>query len=167
MTDNQRLTYQALTAYLNSAEVQKLLLDAGYRPADLSISLDQEGSPFAGASAVDWREPQTTLQMPSPAVVDVVQNFWYYTKRPTNVYLVVDTSGSMAGDKLERTKEALAAFVGEIKGDRDRIGIVEFGTGVKSFTELTPMDDEQSPPDGDPDRYVGRRRRHGPDRRGL
>ena len=61
----------------------------------LSIPLDGPGSPFAGSETVDWHEPQTTLQMPPPAVVDVVQNFWYYAKRPTNVILVVDTSGSM------------------------------------------------------------------------
>jgi len=78
--------------------------------------------------------------MPPPAVVDVVQNFWYYTKRPTNVYLVVDTSGSMGGSKIERTQEALAAFIGQIRGDRDRVGIVEFGSGTKDLVPLTVMD---------------------------
>ena len=60
--------------------------------------------------------------MPSPGVVDVVQNVWYYTKRPTNVYLVVDTSGSMEGTKIARAREALAAFVEPDSGDRDRVG---------------------------------------------
>jgi len=140
VTDNQRLTYQALASFLTAPEVQQKLLAAGYRPADLSIALDAPGSPFSTSAAVDWREPQTTLQMPPPAVVDVVQNFWYYTKRPTNVYLVVDTSGSMGGSKIERTQEALAAFIGQIRGDRDRVGIVEFGSGTKDLVPLTVMD---------------------------
>lgn len=38
--------------------------------------------------------------MPPAEVVDVVHDYWYYTKRPTNVYLVVNTSGSMEGSKL-------------------------------------------------------------------
>lgn len=140
VTDNQRLTYQAFGTFLLSADAQTVLLKAGYRPADLGIDLGSGDSPFANTDAVDWRQPQTTLQMPSPAVVEVVQNFWYYTKRPTNVYLVVDTSGSMEeGNKLARTKEALRAFVGQIKGDRDQIGLLEFASGSKNFTPLRPL----------------------------
>ncbi len=99
-------------------------------------------SPAWHAPAVQWREPQTTLQIPSPEVVDVVQNVWYYTKRPTNVYLVVDTSGSMEGEKLTRTKQALLAFVEQIQGSRDKVGIIEFGSGVKRFEELQSLNDE-------------------------
>ena len=126
---------------MTSKPVQEELLQAGYRPADLSIPLDGPDSPFAVDGGVDWREPQTTLQMPPPAVVDVVQNFWYYAKRPTNVYLVVDTSGSMEGGKIDRTREALAAFVSQIKGDRDRVGLIEFASQIKDYLPLQPMDD--------------------------
>ncbi len=142
VTDNQRLTYQSFANYLLATAAQGALLTAGYRPADLSIDLGSGDSPFAGTDAVDWRQPQTTLQIPSPAVVEVVQNSWYYTKRPTNVYLVVDTSGSMAeGSKLARTQEALRAFVEQIKGQRDQVGLVDFADGVKGFTPLRTLDD--------------------------
>jgi Ca-activated chloride channel family protein len=70
-----------------------------------------------------------------------VQNFWYYTKRPTNVYLVVDTSGSMEGSKIERTREALKAFVEQIQGVRDRLGVLEFASGAKNVAPLRVMDD--------------------------
>ncbi|MEZ4674645.1 MAG: VWA domain-containing protein [Caldilineaceae bacterium] len=142
VTDNQRLTYNAFADYLLNSAAQSALLNAGYRPADLRIDLDSGESPFANSDAVDWRQPQTTLQMPPPAVVEVVQNSWYYTKRPTNVYLVVDTSGSMAeGNKLRSTKEALRAFVEQIKGTRDQVGIVDFASGIKGFTPLRPLDE--------------------------
>jgi Ca-activated chloride channel family protein len=141
VTDNQRRTFQAFAQFLISTDVQRQLLAAGYRPADLSIALDELGSPFADTDAVDWRQPRTTLQIPPATVVEVVQNVWWYTKRPTNVYLVVDTSGSMGGAKLERTKEALQAFVSQIRGDRDQVGLIEFGTDVKQFQPLWPVDD--------------------------
>jgi Ca-activated chloride channel family protein len=141
VTENQHLTFQALAAYLASPEAQQRLLDAGYRPADLSLRLDTEGSPFADSTYVDWRQPQTTLQMPSPAVVDVVQNVWAYTKRPTNVFLVADTSGSMEGPKIDRAREALAAFVSAIRGERDQVGLVEFGSSVKTYLPLAVMND--------------------------
>lgn len=140
-TDNQRLTYQAFAAFLTGAEAQKQLLQTGYRPADLNVDMAGADSPFAQTDAVDWRQPQTTLQMPSAAVIDVVQNFWYYTKRPTNVYLVVDTSGSMEGNKIRRARQALTAFVEQIKGERDQVGLIEFGGGTKSFTPLRQLDD--------------------------
>ncbi len=141
VTDNQRRTFQAFAQFLGTTSVQRQLLAAGYRPADLSISLDEPGSPFANTDAVDWRQPQTTLQVPPASVVEVVQNVWWYTKRPTNVYLVVDTSGSMEGAKLEHTREALQAFVNQIRGDRDQVGLIEFGSGVKLFEPLQPLDD--------------------------
>lgn len=140
VTDNQRLTYHAFAEFLQDAAAQQRFLELGYRPADLTIELDGPGSPFQGNDAVDWRQPQTTLQMPPPSVIEVVRNVWYYTKRPTNVYLVVDTSGSMAGTKMARTREALTAFVNQIQGDRDRVGIIEFGSGTKSFTPLRVLD---------------------------
>jgi Ca-activated chloride channel family protein len=142
VTDNQRRTFHAFAQFLSSADVQRQLLAAGYRPADLSISLDESGSAFASSDAVDWRQPQTTLQIPSAAVVGVVQNVWWYTKRPTNVYLVVDTSGSMQGNKLRRTQDALRAFVGQIQGDRDQVGLIEFGSDVKRFEPLQRLDDD-------------------------
>ncbi len=141
VTANQRRTFQAFAEFLTSAEAQQHLLQAGYRPADLSISLDSPGSPFAGASDVDWRQPQTTLQMPPAQVVDVVRDYWYYTKRPTNVYLVVDTSGSMEGSKLAAAKSAIKAFLAQIRGDRDRVGIIEFGSGLKDYALLAVLDD--------------------------
>lgn len=141
VTNNQRLTFGAFTDFLLTQEIQRQFLEAGYRPADLAIELDTAGSPFADSEAVNWREPQTTLQMPPPSVIEVVQNVWYYTKRPTNVYLVVDTSGSMEGTKIARTREALTAFTEQIQGDRDRLGLIEFGSGTKNFVPLRVLDD--------------------------
>jgi Ca-activated chloride channel family protein len=141
VTNNQRLTYRAFADFLGSADAQQQLLASGYRPADLTIPLETPGSPFAATDAVDWRQPQTTLQIPSPAVVEIVLDAWYYTKRPTNVYLVVDTSGSMEGSKLERAKEALTAFIEQIRGERDQVGLVEFGAGIKDAVTLRPMND--------------------------
>ncbi len=43
--------------------------------------------------------------------------------------------------KIEATREALAAFVNEVQGERDKVGIVEFANEVKSFTPLRVLDD--------------------------
>lgn len=49
-----------------------------------------------------------------------------------DVLLVLDTSGSMAGEKLVQAKEA-ATFVVDNLNSRDRFNIIAFSTGVRSF----------------------------------
>jgi Ca-activated chloride channel family protein len=139
LTPLQRQTYRTFREYLSSAPVQQQVLEAGYRPADLAIPVDGPGSPITAANGVDPAEPQTTLQIPSPSVVQVVRDVWWITKRHTNVYLVVDTSGSMAGPKLAQTKEALLAFIEQIKGDTERVGLMTFSSSVYAVEELDQL----------------------------
>ncbi len=139
VTVNQRRTFQAFREFLARAESQTLILRAGYRPADLSISLSGPASPLTAANGVDPAQPQTTLQLPTPDVVQVVQNVWALTKRKTNVMLVVDTSGSMAGEKLANAKAALRTFLASIPSDQERVGLVEFNTGVANIIELDTL----------------------------
>ena len=138
LTDEQRVVFGHFRDYVTSQEAQMLILSYGYRPADLSIRLNDPASPIKPENGVNPAEPQTTLQVPSPAVVEVVRDAWWYTKRHTNVYLVVDTSGSMRGDKLANAQEALRVFLDQIKGDMERVALVEFSSQVNS---LIPLDD--------------------------
>ena len=136
LTDDQRLVYSRLRDYVISPEIQKLVLQYGYRPVDLNLRLDDPASPIRAQNGVDPTQPQTTLQMPSPAVLDVVQSAWYLTKRPANIFLVVDTSGSMEGDKLTETKSALNTFLDQVQGESDRVGMVPFSTTVYGTVPL-------------------------------
>jgi len=68
-----------------------------------------------------------------------VQNAWAAAKRRTNVILVVDTSGSMKGDKLTNMQAALRTFLAQIPSDQERIGLVEFNSTVTSIIELDTL----------------------------
>ncbi len=58
-----------------------------------------------------------------------------------DVILVVDTSGSMEGQKMSQAKEA-AAFVVDNLNPRDRFNIVAFSTGIRNFEKgLVSADD--------------------------
>ena len=72
-------------------------------------------------------------------MVSVVQNAWALTKRQTNVMLVVDTSGSMHGTKLDNAQAALRTFLTQIPSDQERVGMVEFNTGVANIIELDTL----------------------------
>ncbi len=140
VTSNQRRTFEAFREFLATPEAQTTILRAGYRPADLSIPLDSPGSPLTADNGVDPSQPQTTLQLPSPDVVAAVQNVWALTKRKTNVILVVDTSGSMNGEKLENAQTALKTFLAQIPSGQERVGMVEFNSGIANIIELDTLD---------------------------
>ena len=137
LTDEQRLTYRRFRDFVLSPEIQKVILQAGYRPVDLNLRLDDPASPIKTSNGVDPAQPQTTLQMPSAAVVEIVQLSWYLAKRPANIYLVADTSGSMGEqDKLTQAIDALSTFLDQVQGDRDRVGLIPFSNRVYNTIPL-------------------------------
>lgn len=143
-SDGERQAFSMFKTFLLSRPVQERLLAEGYRPSDLELSLDGAGSPFGGENGVDASRPYTTMQMPSSTVIKVVKDVWLYTKRHANVYLVVDTSGSMAGTKLDDTQDALRAFVGQMQSDWDRVGLITFASDVKEVMPLTQLGEGRS-----------------------
>lgn len=144
LTNDQRLAFEAFAAFLESPEAQGLVLSNGYRPADLSLDIKGADSPLTRSNGVDPDQPRTTLQLPGAQVIDQVQNVWWLIKRKTNVYLVVDTSGSMEGQKLANVKEALAVFVNQVEGADERIGLIEFWGTVDTLVPLDRLGDNRS-----------------------
>ncbi len=143
LTNDQRLAFEAFAAALESPEAQALVLANGYRPADLSLDIQAADSPLQPSNGVDPDQPRTTLQLPGAQVIDQVRNVWWLIKRKTNVYLVVDTSGSMDGQKLANVKEALAVFVNQIEGTDERIGLIEFWGEVDLLVRLDRLGDNR------------------------
>ena len=61
-----------------------------------------------------------------------------------DVVLVLDTSGSMKGQKIVQAKRALAIILEQL-GPDDRFNVIAFSTGVRSFAaELQPVEEQQS-----------------------
>jgi Ca-activated chloride channel family protein len=51
-----------------------------------------------------------------------------------DILLILDTSGSMRGEKIEQAKGALAFVLGRLH-EEDRFNVVSFSTGVRSFSD--------------------------------
>ncbi len=144
LSSTHRQVFAQLISHLRSDESQQTVLEAGYRPADPTIPLNAPGSPLNSGYGVDPTQPQTALQIPGGDVVQMVRNVWWLTKRKTNVVLVVDTSGSMEGDKMNNVRQALAAFVEQIKGAEDAVALVEFHTFVNVLVPLQRLGDNRN-----------------------
>ena len=60
--------------------------------------------------------------------------------RPTNVYLLLDVSGSMEGGKLSGAKKAAESILGQLDGEQDHVGLIAFAGEVTEVHPLGPAD---------------------------
>jgi Ca-activated chloride channel family protein len=102
--------------------VQKKILEAGFRPANPAVPL---GYPIAMELGVDPNQPTNILEVPDPDVIAAVQASWQFVKKQADVLLVIDTSGSMQGDKIDQAKAAANAFLDKMPA-QNRVGLVTF-----------------------------------------
>jgi len=57
--------------------------------------------------------------------------------QPVDIILVMDVSGSMAGDKINKAEEAAITFVGQLNMTRDKVGLVSFSDEATLDCPLT------------------------------
>ncbi|MEX2253287.1 MAG: VWA domain-containing protein [Thermoleophilaceae bacterium] len=101
---------------------------AGFRPADTGTAPVE---PITKANGADPKQPRRVLGLPEPRVLDRIRRTWRADRKPANVLLVFDTSGSMAEeDRLARAKEGLKVFLREASPN-DRVGLVAFSDQVR------------------------------------
>ncbi|MFE4827428.1 extracellular solute-binding protein [Streptomyces sp. NPDC056672] len=128
---------QALTSYLRSPEAQKSLTEQTFRrPVIPSI-------PPAAGLATDKRR-----ELPFPGSRSVADGLLHayenQLRRPSRTVYVLDTSGSMEGERLSRLKDALAGLTGtddsatgERFRDREEVTLMPFGSEVKRVLSHT------------------------------
>ena len=139
VSDTQKEAAEAFEAFLLDRPQQERAIALGFRPADPSIPL---GSPLDTDHGVDPNQPQTVLEVPEADVIEGAQYLWRQAKRPVDVTLVVDTSGSMSGDKINTARNSLVEFINQLS-NRDRVQIVLFNSQVSVLSPLTPLADKR------------------------
>ncbi len=122
VTPEQRQAAKIFTDYIRSEPVQQKIMESGFRPAIPQVEV---GYPIVPELGVDPNQPSTVLDAPDPAVVAAVQASWQFVKKQADVLLVIDTSGSMSGDKIEQAKTAAQAFLDNMPA-QNRVGLVTF-----------------------------------------
>lgn len=149
VTDEQRAAAKVFTEYVRSEAVQRKVLESGFRPVNPSVPV---GYPISSELGVDPNQPSTVLEVPDPEVVAQVQASWQFVKKQADVLLVMDTSGSMQGDKIEQAKTAANAFLDGMPA-QNRVGMVIFDSQPQvydfdrnGFSYLNPDDLESIDP---------------------
>ena len=126
-------------------ENQARALEFGFRPGNPAVAI---GEPISAANGLNPSQPETELPVPSPAVLDALVTSWETYRKPANVLMVLDVSGSMGdlgGDgfsKLDLAKQAVLTSLDDFKAE-DEVGVWVFSTGLDG-----PVDHIQLVPPG-------------------
>ena len=108
----------------------------GFRPSDLDAEPED---PLNAANGVDPKQPQRVLGLPSPRVLSAVKDAWRADRKPANVLLVLDTSGSMNDEgRLQSAKAGLQTFLKEV-APQDRVGLTIFNDRVTEVAPIRPV----------------------------
>ena len=122
--------------FLASEVTPELAARSGFRPADPQ---KKPVAPIDESHGADPSQPERVLGLPEPRVLDRIRAVWRKDRKPANVMLVVDVSGSMADeDRLKRAKQGLEVFMDEV-APTDRLGLISFAEQIDT---LVPVHDQ-------------------------
>ncbi|HEY3253680.1 MAG TPA: vWA domain-containing protein, partial [Polyangiaceae bacterium] len=114
---------------LKERPAQERALALGLRPGETSLPV---GSPIDAEHGCDAKQPQTLLSVPPANVLKQLLNVFREVKKPSDVTLVFDKSGSMSGQPLSEAKAGARAFLDSLEA-RDQVAIEFFDS------ELYPL----------------------------
>ncbi|MEV0447754.1 VWA domain-containing protein [Streptomyces sp. NPDC050600] len=126
-----------LAAQLRTPAVQRLITERtlrrpvvpGVAPAPRLATDPRRELPFPGSRSV------------ADGLLDAYDNT---LRRPSRTVYVLDTSGSMEGERLDRLKSALAELTGDFR-DREEVTLMPFGSSVKRSEVTTRTVDPAAP----------------------
>lgn len=88
---------------------------------------------------VDVASELRALSLPEPRVMQRLRTAWRADRKPANVLLVTDVSGSMNDeDRLQNAKDGLEAFFAQVS-PRDRVGLVAFSDRTQLQLPIAPF----------------------------
>jgi Ca-activated chloride channel homolog len=127
--------------YVVSPVPQELIMNQGFRPYNSSVSL---GGLFTPQYGVDPSQPTNILESPRPEVIDAIQKSWSLVRKPADIMLLVDISGSMiAQGKLRQAQQAALAFLDNMNPD-NRVGLTVFGNEIITLVPLGNFRDTEA-----------------------
>jgi Ca-activated chloride channel family protein len=123
-------------AWLEKKLTPQLAAKYGFRPGDPNL---KPVAPITKANGANPALPTRLLALPEPRVLAKIKAAWHADRKPANVMLVVDTSGSMYEEgKLAQAKRGLQVFLKQLS-PRDRVGLTWFNDSIHKAVQIAPF----------------------------
>ncbi|ALF53332.1 Mg-chelatase subunit ChlD [Nostoc piscinale CENA21] len=125
---DEKAAAEKFITYWRSPETQKIATDLGLRPGTPGVAL---GAKFRPEFGVEAQAKYDSLRPPKPEVVDAMLKSWQeLAKKPSLVVVVVDSSGSMSGDKLPAVQNTLQNYIKNL-GPKEQIALIDFDSVIR------------------------------------
>jgi Ca-activated chloride channel family protein len=126
---DEKAATEKVIEYLRSPSSQKIATELGLRPGVPGVEL---GSKFTPEFGVNPDAKYDSLRPPQPEVVAAMLKSWQeFAKKPSQVVVVVDSSGSMQGNKLPAVQNTLRQYI-ETLGPKEQIALIDFDSEIRS-----------------------------------
>lgn len=110
--------------YLVSDAGQVTAVSHALRPVNANVPT---GAPLIIDNGVDLAQPAVVFGEPSVQTIYAIQDLWQNARKDVNLVMLLDTSGSMRGSKMDNMREAAVQFVAQM-GDEDQLTVIAFST---------------------------------------
>ena len=122
--------------YLAEEITPELAAKSGFRPADRETA---PVAPITAANGADPKQPERVLALPEPRVLAAIKKAWRRDRKPANILLVLDTSGSMnEEERLTRAKAGLEVFFRGVE-PQDSVGLTIFSDQIQPLIAPAPL----------------------------
>jgi len=133
MTPEKEDACNQFIEFLLSREAQQRAMQMGLRPIlpnmEMGSPFDKEHGVIADISA------DKMFTVPEERVLNRIRGLWEDVKVPATIILVLDQSGSMKGEPMDKAKEGAIHFVNSMK-PRDQLEVITFNNKVMTLTPL-------------------------------
>jgi Ca-activated chloride channel family protein len=126
---------EAFQKYLAEQITPAVAAKGGFRSADID---DKPVAPIDAEHGADPALPTRVLGLPEPQVLAAAKAAWRADRKPANILLVLDTSGSMQDeDRLAHAKQGLKTFFRDV-GPNDSVGLTVFNHEIRPLIDIAP-----------------------------
>ena len=130
----------AFSSFIRRRATSAFVARFGFRPGDPQA---KPAPPIDKAHGADPAQPKITLGLPEPQVLSRIKDLWHADRKPANVMLVVDKSGSMNDSgKMDQAKRGLAVFFHQL-APQDRVGLIEFSSRPQQVVPIDRFADDR------------------------
>lgn len=139
VTAEQREAANLFQDFLLAQPQQQRAIQYGFRPAELSIPLT---APLDAEHGVDISQPKTRLEIPRAEVIRESIEAWRKLKKPVDLVIAIDVSGSMSGNKINAARQGVVQFI-NLLDNRDRLAVVTFSSETRVLTPLSSLGEKR------------------------
>ncbi len=132
VTEEQAEAAQIFLDYLLAREQQEMAIENYLRPLDTAIRLHAPMSLDNGTDPAITPDTVAPLPSPNAEISAAVIDLFNITKRKATIFIVLDVSGSMEGERIRTARDATIEFLSRLDPN-DEVGLLIFSDGV---TEL-------------------------------